>query len=183
MQYNGFAEINMGVRIVIALLPIIIGRVAFGWIFLTSALKRGGFPFAYYLVCGSLQFVISSPNQHQYMKLIPALIVRVLYSPVWKQHYLTHYKERRVNARIENIWKTFTPARSTEEGRLGVLSLHKEGDICYRHRRHGARKIHHGQGHPGAVGVDSGRIVIGDVDVTICEYSGPVHLARVQPIP
>ena len=89
-QYNGFAEINMGRgAIVIALAAIIIGEVAFGWIFHNFALKLLAVSFGsiiYYVV---IQFVISvSKINTNYMKLISALIVALFLAvPYWKQQY------------------------------------------------------------------------------------------------
>ncbi len=89
-QYNGFAEINMGRgAIVIALAAIIIGDVAFGWIFRNFGLKLLAVSFGsiiYYVV---IQFVISECKINtNYMKLISALIVAVfLAMPYWKQQY------------------------------------------------------------------------------------------------
>jgi len=96
-QYQGYADINMGVgTIVIGLAAIIIGESIFSSIFRNFALKLLSVSIGaviYYIV---IQFVISVLKiDSNYLKLLSALIVAVFLAvPYWKQQYF-HAKGRK----------------------------------------------------------------------------------------
>ena len=83
--------------------------------------------------------------------------------------------------KIENIWKTFNPGTVNEKVALQDLSLTiKEGEFVTVIGGNGAGKSTMLNAIAGVWGVDSGRIVIGDVDVThLPEYKRAQYIGRV----
>ena len=83
--------------------------------------------------------------------------------------------------KIENIWKTFNPGTVNEKVALQDLSLTiKEGEFVTVLGGNGAGKSTMLNAIAGVWGVDSGRIVIGDVDVThLPEYKRAQYIGRV----
>lgn len=90
-QYNGFADVKMGIgSIVIGLAAVIIGDVIFSRIFRNFALKLLAVVFGaiiYYIV---LQIVFWFGLNPDYLKLLTAVIVAVFLAiPYWKSKYFT----------------------------------------------------------------------------------------------
>lgn len=90
-QYNGFADVKMGIgSIVIGLAAVIIGDVIFSKIFRNFALKLLAVVFGaiiYYIV---LQIVFWFGLNPDYLKLLTAVIVAVFLAiPYWKSKYFT----------------------------------------------------------------------------------------------
>ena len=83
--------------------------------------------------------------------------------------------------KIENIWKTFNPGTVNEKVALQDLSLTiKEGEFVTVIGGNGAGKSTMLNAIAGVWGVDSGRILIGDVDVThLPEYKRAQYIGRV----
>ena len=83
--------------------------------------------------------------------------------------------------KIENIWKTFNPGTVNEKVALQDLSLTiKEGEFVTVIGGNGAGKSTMLNAIAGVWGVDSGRIVIGDVDVPhLPEYKRAQYIGRV----
>lgn len=90
-QYNGFADVKMGIgSIVIGLAAVIIGEVIFSKIFHNFALKLLSVVLGaiiYYIV---LQFVFWFGLNPDYLKLLTAVVVAVFLAvPYWKRKYFT----------------------------------------------------------------------------------------------
>ncbi|MBP1580861.1 MAG: ABC transporter permease [Oscillospiraceae bacterium] len=90
-QYNGFADVKMGIgAIVIGLAAVIIGDVIFGKFFLNFASKLLAVVFGaiiYYMV---LQIVFWFGLNSDYLKLLTAVIVAVFLAiPYWKSEYFS----------------------------------------------------------------------------------------------
>lgn len=90
-QYNGFADVKMGIgAIVIGLAAVIIGDVIFGKFFLNFASKLLAVVFGaiiYYMV---LQIVFWFGLNSDYLKLLTAVIVAVFLAiPYWKSKYFS----------------------------------------------------------------------------------------------
>ena len=96
MQYQGFADINMGRgAIVIGLAAVIIGEAIFGRIFRNFALRLVG------VVCGSIiyyivvQSVIVMGVDTDLLKLLSAIVVGIFLAiPYWKSRYFTKAVKR-----------------------------------------------------------------------------------------
>lgn len=96
MQYQGFADINMGRgAIVIGLAAVIIGEAIFGRIFRNFALRLVG------VVCGSIiyyivvQSVIVMGVDTDLLKLLSAVVVGIFLAiPYWKSRYFTKAVKR-----------------------------------------------------------------------------------------
>lgn len=91
-QYQGFADVKMGIgSIVIGLAAVIIGDVIFSRIFHNFALKLLSVVFGaviYYVV---LQVVFSFGLSSDYLKLLTAVIVAIFLAvPYWKGKYFGH---------------------------------------------------------------------------------------------
>lgn len=90
-QYNGFADVKMGIgSIVIGLAAVIIGEVIFSKIFHNFALKLLSVVLGaiiYYIV---LQFVFWFGLNPDYLKLLTAVVVAIFLAvPYWKGKYFT----------------------------------------------------------------------------------------------
>lgn len=101
-QYNGFADVKMGIgSIVIGLAAVIIGDVIFSRIFHNFALKLLSVVFGaiiYYVV---LQVVFWFGLNSDYLKLLTAVIVAIFLAiPYWKGKYFSRHfkKEGKPNA-------------------------------------------------------------------------------------
>lgn len=96
MQYQGFADINMGRgAIVIGLAAVIIGEAIFGRIFRNFALRLVGVVFGsiiYYIV---VQSVIVMGVDTDLLKLLSAVVVGIFLAiPYWKSRYFTKAAKR-----------------------------------------------------------------------------------------
>ena len=83
--------------------------------------------------------------------------------------------------KIENVYKTFNPGTINEKRALNGLNLElKEGEFVTVIGGNGAGKSTMLNAVAGVWGVDSGRILIGDVDVThLPEYKRAQYIGRV----
>lgn len=169
-QSNGFADAGMGVgTIVIGLASVIIGEVLFG----TRSFKNclisvvlGSI--VYRLVIAIVLELGMPPND---LKLFTAILVAIALSLPLIQSKLRaasrSHREGFLMLKLENVYKTFFPGSPNEKKALQGVSLTLEdGDFATVIGSNGAGKSTVLNSIAGVFPIDSGRIIIGDTDVT-----------------